>query len=360
MELVDGQTLRRLDHDRVLPTKRVLDIGVQLAEGLAKANAEGIVHRDLKPENVMVTKDGFVRSWTSAWQDCAATGTSIKPGSARRVGVVSAITGRLVATVGGIDPGGVPQPAHTTDGKRRLRHGWFSRGRSLSEDGRRRREAMRIRSAIVILVLGLAITTVGCGAPPTAEIDAAKAAVSNAVAAGARDYAAASLKAAEEAQAALDAEVKVQEGKWFKSYDKTKELAAAATAAGEKAAAEAATAKQQAEAVAAKERADAEAKAQAAKAAVRVGGKIKAPTKTKDVPPEYPATAQQAHVSGVVIIEATIGPDGKVIDAKVLRSVPMLDQAALNAVKQWEYTPTLLNGKPVPVVVTVTVNFKLK
>ena len=60
---------------------------------------------------------------------------------------------------------------------------------------------------------------------------------------------------------------------------------------------------------------------------------------------------------GVVTIEATIGPDGKVIDAKVVRSVPLLDQAALDAVRQWEYTPTLLNGVPVPVVVTVTINF---
>ncbi len=61
MELVDGQTLRGLARDRLLPARRVLDIGVQLAEGLAKAHAAGIVHRDLKPENVMVTKDGFVK-----------------------------------------------------------------------------------------------------------------------------------------------------------------------------------------------------------------------------------------------------------------------------------------------------------
>ena len=62
----------------------------------------------------------------------------------------------------------------------------------------------------------------------------------------------------------------------------------------------------------------------------------------------------------MVIIEATIGGNGKVIDAKVLRSVPMLDEAALEAVRQWEFTPTLLNGAPVPVVMTVTVNFKLQ
>ena len=71
----------------------------------------------------------------------------------------------------------------------------------------------------------------------------------------------------------------------------------------------------------------------------------------------YPAIAQSARVGGVVIIEATIGPDGKVIDAKVMRSIPMLDQAALDAVRQWEYTPTLLNGVPVPILMTVTVNF---
>ena len=151
-----------------------------------------------------------------------------------------------------------------------------------------------------------------------------------------------------EARAALDAELKAQEGKWFKSYDKTKELAVATTAAGDKAAADA---------VAAKEKADAEARAKAKAAAVRIGGQIKPPTKIKDVQPVYPAIARSARVAGVVTIEATIGPDGKVIDATVVRSVPLLDQAALDAVQQWEYTPTLLNGVPVPVLVTVTINF---
>src|SRR6476659_2956319 len=95
-------------------------------------------------------------------------------------------------------------------------------------------------------------------------------------------------------------------------------------------------------------------------APVRVGGNIKTPTKTKDVRPVYPPIAQSARVSGVVIIEATIGADGKVKDAKVLRSIPLLDQAALDAVKQWTFTPTLLNGVPVPVIMTVTVNFTLQ
>jgi TonB family protein len=219
---------------------------------------------------------------------------------------------------------------------------------------------MRVRSGIVILVLGLAVAAVGCGAPPTADIEAAKTAATNAIAAGARDYAVVSLKAAEEAQAALDAELKLQEGKWFKSYDKAKELATAAKAAADKAAAEAVAGKEKAEAAEAKEKAEAEAREKAASAAVRVGGKIKPPTKTKDVKPVYPAAAKSARVAGTVIIEATIGANGKVLNAKVLRSVAGLDQAALDAVKQWEYTPTLLNGAPVPVVMTVTVNFRLQ
>jgi len=219
---------------------------------------------------------------------------------------------------------------------------------------------MRARVSVGAIAIALAITAAGCGAPPTAEIDAARAAVDKALADSAGQYAAESVKAAQDAQAALDAELKAQDAKWFKSYDKAKELAAAASAAGEKAAAEAVAAREQAEALAAKEKAEAEAREKAKAAAVRVGGKIRPPTKVKDVQPVYPAAAKSARVSGVVIVEATIGADGKVIDAKVLRSVPMLDQAALDAVKQWEFTPTLLNGKPVPVVMTVTINFKLQ
>lgn len=92
---------------------------------------------------------------------------------------------------------------------------------------------------------------------------------------------------------------------------------------------------------------------------VRVGGQIKAPTQIKKVQPVYPAEAQAAKVQGIVIMEATIGVDGRVTDAKVLRSVPLLDQAAVDAVRQWEYTPTLLNGTAVPIIMTVTVTFNL-
>jgi protein TonB len=93
---------------------------------------------------------------------------------------------------------------------------------------------------------------------------------------------------------------------------------------------------------------------------VRVGGNIKTPNKLKHVNPVYPPIAQSARVQGVVIVEATIGADGSVQNARVLRSIPLLDAAALDAVKQWQFTPTLLNGVPVPVIMTVTVQFTLQ
>lgn len=92
---------------------------------------------------------------------------------------------------------------------------------------------------------------------------------------------------------------------------------------------------------------------------VRVGGTIRQPLKVRNVDPAYPAIAQAARVQGVVIIEATLSPDGRMMNARILRSVPLLDQAALDAVRQWEYTPTLLNGVPVPVIMTITVMFTL-
>jgi protein TonB len=95
-------------------------------------------------------------------------------------------------------------------------------------------------------------------------------------------------------------------------------------------------------------------------APVRVGGNIKPPVKLKDVPPIYPADAQASKVQGVVIIEATIDTNGFVSSARVLRGMPMLDQAALEAVNQWQFQPTLLNGMPVPVIMTVTVNFTMQ
>jgi protein TonB len=93
---------------------------------------------------------------------------------------------------------------------------------------------------------------------------------------------------------------------------------------------------------------------------VRVGGDIKEPKKIKDVKPVYPEAAKAAGVQGIVIIEVVIGTDGSVNEAKVLRPVPELDRAAIDAVMQWKYTPTLLNGEPVKVIMTVTVTFTLQ
>jgi TonB family protein len=89
--------------------------------------------------------------------------------------------------------------------------------------------------------------------------------------------------------------------------------------------------------------------------------KIVEPHKILDMKPIYPQNAIDAHVQGIVVVEAVIGKSGCVRGATVTRSVyPSLDFAALRAVLQWQFTPTLLNGKPAEVVMTTTVNFTLK
>lgn len=91
--------------------------------------------------------------------------------------------------------------------------------------------------------------------------------------------------------------------------------------------------------------------------AVRVGGAVRPPVKIVDIPPVRPEPAERAGVRGIVILEVTIDVDGTVKDARVLRSIPMLDSAALEAVRQWRYEPTTIDGKPVPVLMTVSVSF---
>jgi len=94
---------------------------------------------------------------------------------------------------------------------------------------------------------------------------------------------------------------------------------------------------------------------------VRAGAGFKAPRKIRDAKPVYPAGALPLRAQGAVLIEATIGPDGRVQDARVLHSVvALLDQAALDAVRQWAYEPSLLNGEAVSVIMTVVVNFALQ
>ena len=94
-------------------------------------------------------------------------------------------------------------------------------------------------------------------------------------------------------------------------------------------------------------------------APIRLSTGITPPSRTKYVAPIYPDMARLGKVQGIVIIEAIIGVDGRVEHARVLRPHMMLDEAALAAVRGWEYTPTLLNGTPTPVIMTVTVVFKL-
>ena len=94
---------------------------------------------------------------------------------------------------------------------------------------------------------------------------------------------------------------------------------------------------------------------------VRVGGNIRVPRKLEDVRPIYPVAMRAAGREGVVPIEAIIGVDGKVISVRVTTAQvhPDFAIAAVDAVRQWLFSPTLLNGKPVEVVMTVTVDFKL-
>lgn len=90
---------------------------------------------------------------------------------------------------------------------------------------------------------------------------------------------------------------------------------------------------------------------------LRVGSRLQAPNRVAYVAPLYPPIALAARKSGLVILEAVIDENGSVRDVKVLRSDPLFDRAAMDAVKQWRFTPTLLNGQPVPIVMTVTVGF---
>jgi len=93
---------------------------------------------------------------------------------------------------------------------------------------------------------------------------------------------------------------------------------------------------------------------------VRVADLPVAPRKTEDMRPIYPDIARQARIEGTVVMEAVLDPSGRVTQLHVIKSVPMLDQAALDAVRQWRYTPSVYGGRPVSVLVTITVRFTLQ
>jgi len=94
--------------------------------------------------------------------------------------------------------------------------------------------------------------------------------------------------------------------------------------------------------------------------AIRVGGAIREPKRLVYVPPEYPLIASQARVAGMVILEARVGTDGRVLEATVLRGQPLFDDPAKAAVMQWRYQPLLLNGVAMEFILTVTVQFSIK
>jgi protein TonB len=93
---------------------------------------------------------------------------------------------------------------------------------------------------------------------------------------------------------------------------------------------------------------------------VRVGGVIREPRKLRHVSPVYPEIARTARVQGLVVLECTLTPQGRVSDVRVVSGHPLLSPAAARAVEEWLFTPTLLNGVPVPVILTVTVKFELR
>ncbi len=92
-------------------------------------------------------------------------------------------------------------------------------------------------------------------------------------------------------------------------------------------------------------------------APMRTGGNLTPPRRIHYVAPEYPELARVARVGGTVVLDCTIGSDGRVEDVRLLSGHPLLDDAAVQAVRQWAYTPTRLNGVPVRVLLTVTVRF---
>jgi periplasmic protein TonB len=92
----------------------------------------------------------------------------------------------------------------------------------------------------------------------------------------------------------------------------------------------------------------------------RIGGDVLEAKILNRVIPEYPAIARQMRLSGIVQLAGVIGRDGEVKSLQVISGHPVLVSAAIAAVKQWKYRPTLLNGRPVEVVAPITVNFTLR
>jgi protein TonB len=101
-------------------------------------------------------------------------------------------------------------------------------------------------------------------------------------------------------------------------------------------------------------------KSPSGRAPFRVAPPMPTPVVVKRVNPQYSPEAMQARIEGTVAVEALVDEQGHVADARVLTSIPLLDKSALDAARQWEFTPTLLNGQPVPVLLMLEMHFTLK
>src|SRR5262245_1421174 len=185
---------------------------------------------------------------------------------------------------------------------------------------------MPLRTVVVMLPV-LLVTLTGCSSPPTAEVDAARQSMASASSANADKYAAESLTQAQAAEAALDAELKAQEGKFIKSYDHARELAVAAKTAADKAATDATSERERADAEAARRaKAAPPARARLSQPPLAVGGRVGQRVRIKAVPPAYRSIAGSAGVQGDVVIGATSHGTRKVADARAVNWVPMLVQ----------------------------------
>ena len=98
----------------------------------------------------------------------------------------------------------------------------------------------------------------------------------------------------------------------------------------------------------------------AAADAIEIGPGMKPPQVTKSGRPRYTPEALKAKIQGTVMLQIVVGTNGKVRDARVIRSIPMLDEGALAAAREWEFTPTVVDGKPVPVLLTLELDFNVK
>jgi len=92
---------------------------------------------------------------------------------------------------------------------------------------------------------------------------------------------------------------------------------------------------------------------------IRVAARVVEANLIRDVAPTYPPEAGRARIEGAVVLLAVIGKDGSVQDVRVESGLPLLAQAAIDAVKQWRYRPYLMNGEPVEVDSRITINFTL-